>query len=113
MTNKVTKENLKQLGQILRNNKNIIKLDIRAEKRFSFNDNKKDFCNKVLELLEEGRFLQLDIVKIKGYFGQSNVSFEEFFEVNNIQEITLSEYIIKSSPKTLGEALRNDNYTLD
>ena len=43
MTNKVTKENLKQLGQILRNNKNIIKLDIRAEKRFSFNDNKKDF----------------------------------------------------------------------
>ena len=93
-TNKITKENLKQLGDILRNNKEIKTLDVISEGRKSFQDNKKEFCIEVLNLLESGKLLQISLITEKGYLGTNRVSIKDYINSNIIKEIEVSVYEI-------------------
>jgi hypothetical protein len=91
-TNKITKETLKALGQLLRNNKGIKTLDILNNGRKSFEGNKKEFCNEVLNLLESGKLLQISLVTRKGYFGNTQININNYLNDSDIEEINVSVY---------------------
>ena len=100
-TNKITKETLKALGQLLRNNKEIKTLDILNNGRKSFEGNKKEFCNEVLNLLESGKLLQICLVTRKGYFGNTQININNYLNDSDIEEINVSVYteaIKKAAP---------------
>lgn len=110
ISNKVTKESLSILGDLLRNNKGIKKLDIINQGRESFEDNKKDFCFKILELLESGKLLQISVLKDRGYFGMTSPNIANYIDSKIIEEITVSVYVERKEPQTRWEAMRSQNW---
>jgi hypothetical protein len=113
ITNKVTKENVSTLGALLRSNKGIKTLDILNNGRESFAGNKKEFCFRILELLESGKLLQISTLGNEGYFSMTNPNVANYIDSKTINEIVVSVYVEKKKPETLGEALNADGWTLD
>jgi len=108
-TNKINKETLKALGLLLRNNKGLNEMKIHAGKQF-LTESKKEFCEKVLELLEAGTLLQIQYITREGYFGQT-MNIDYAMKLTDIKSIDVQEYAEAKRPQTRAEAI--SNWTLD
>jgi hypothetical protein len=90
MTNTITKENLTTLGNLLRDSKKIKKLVIIGLTVKNFGDNKKDFCNEILNLLKKGETLQIKVLQNEGYFGMTNPNVKDFLNSQILEEIQIA-----------------------
>jgi len=99
-TNKITKENLQTLGNLLRNNKGIKTLNILNEGSNSF-ETKKEFCNEIINLLESGKLLQVVCITRSGYFGETRINLNNYKNDSEIESIQIGVYKLtenKSNP---------------
>ena len=91
MSNQITKESLKDLGKLLRQN-NYIGRMIVIGKEHDIYPTKLSFCNEILDILDQGKVIEVKSLEIKDVPGVINPDMNKYWNETNVISIFIRAY---------------------